>query len=114
MPKRRRHFVYRNLARTETYFIKNMRVSLKQSGGGIYNPSDVYENFHYIRPRFKWLPFNKHSIFKRDLSRRLKGYRLAQISNSEYVGDICLELTYLHPKKVSTIQHNIRKMLKIN
>ena len=91
-----------------------MRVSVKQSGGGIYDPSDVYENFHHIRPRFKRLPFKKHSIFRRDLNRRLKGYRLAQISNSEYVGDTCLGITYLHPKKVSTIHHNIRKMLKIN
>lgn len=106
---KRRKRVYRNLARTEKYFIKNIRVSFAKATG-MYDPSSVWENFHYIRPRFRYLPFKKHSIFKNDLNRRLKGYGLARLSKASYFGDVSLGIFYIYPEKVYTLKGNLRKL----
>jgi hypothetical protein len=106
----RRKHVYRNLARTEKYFIPNIRESFDSDPNGFYDSSSVYENFKYIRPRFKRLYFNKHPIFKNNHKRRLIGYGLARLAKAPYYGDVTIGLTYLYSDGVYRMKRNIRKM----
>lgn len=106
----RRKHIYRNLARTDKYFIPNVRDSFNAAPNGFYDSSIVYENFKYIRPRFKRLHFNKHHIFKNNYKRRLRGYALARLAKAPYYGDVVIGMNYLHSHSVYNMHKNIRKM----